>query len=96
MEGDLDMLDRLILGDKQWGRMSRHIIGYEQTRGSSGRDNRMPGLNTYWNTLHLGHAVEARRREELDTPDHLLAHVSPLGWANPAQRRIPLAERRNA
>nr|WP_231472257.1 Tn3 family transposase [Novosphingobium sp. CECT 9465] len=34
------------------------------------------------NTLHLGHAVEARRREGLDTPDHLLAHISPLGWAH--------------
>nr|WP_267224061.1 Tn3 family transposase [Novosphingobium clariflavum] len=32
--------------------------------------------------MHLGHAVEARRREGLDTPDHLLAHVSPLGWAH--------------
>ncbi|MBP8235343.1 MAG: Tn3 family transposase [Rhizorhabdus sp.] len=31
---------------------------------------------------HLGHAVEARRREGLDTPDHLLAHISPLGWAH--------------
>ena len=30
----------------------------------------------------LGHAVEARRREGLDTPDHLLAHISPLGWAH--------------
>nr|WP_235514856.1 hypothetical protein [Sphingomonas sp. Leaf25] len=30
----------------------------------------------------LGHAVTARRREELDTLDHLLAHISPLGWAH--------------
>jgi putative transposase len=34
-------LDRLILRDDQWDRMSRHIIGDERTRGSSGRDNRM-------------------------------------------------------
>jgi putative transposase len=34
-------LDRLILRDDQWERMSRHIIGDERTRGSSGRDNRM-------------------------------------------------------
>jgi transposase len=34
-------LDRLILRDDQWERLSRHIIGTEQTRGSSGRDNRM-------------------------------------------------------
>ena len=33
--------DRLILRDDQWERMSRHIIGDERTRGTSGRDNRM-------------------------------------------------------
>jgi len=49
---------------------------------------RIAGLNlltaiiVYWNTVHLGHAVEARRREGLDTPDRLLAHISPLGWAH--------------
>lgn len=37
----MGVLDRLILGDEQWERMSRHIIGDERTRGSSGRDNRM-------------------------------------------------------
>lgn len=35
----------------------------------------------YWNTVHLSYAVENQRREGLDTPDHLLAHISPLGWA---------------
>ena len=35
------VLDRLILDDDQWERMSGHIIGDERTRGSSGRDNRM-------------------------------------------------------
>ncbi|WP_245443530.1 IS5 family transposase, partial [Rhizobium phaseoli] len=34
-------LDRLILRDEQWERISHHIIGDERTRGSSGRDNRM-------------------------------------------------------
>jgi transposase len=34
-------LDRLILRDDQWARMSRHIIGDGRTRGSSGRDNRL-------------------------------------------------------
>lgn len=34
-------MDRLILDDSQWSRMSAHIIGDERTRGSSGRDNRM-------------------------------------------------------
>ncbi len=36
----MGVLDRLILADQQWGRISRHIIGGERTRGSSGCDNR--------------------------------------------------------
>lgn len=57
-------------------------------RTTEGQHDRIAGLNpltaiiVYWNTLHLGHAVEARRREGLDTSDHLIAHVSPLGWAH--------------
>lgn len=62
--------------------------GEIRDRTTEGQHYRIAGLNlltaiiVYWNTLHLGHAVEARRREGLDTPDHLLAHVSPLGWAH--------------
>ena len=37
----MGVLDRLILRDDQWERMSQHIIGDARTRGSSGRDNRM-------------------------------------------------------
>jgi transposase len=37
----LGVLDRLILKDAQWERLSEHIIGNERTRGSSGRNNRM-------------------------------------------------------
>ncbi|RSB78493.1 IS5 family transposase [Rhizobium sophoriradicis] len=37
----MGVLDRLILRDEQWERISHHIIGDERTRGSSGRDNRM-------------------------------------------------------
>ena len=37
----MGVLDRLILSDGQWDRISAHIIGDERTRGSSGRDNRM-------------------------------------------------------
>ncbi len=36
----MGVLDRLILRDDQWERVSAHI-GDERTRGSSGRDNRM-------------------------------------------------------
>nr|WP_242526533.1 Tn3 family transposase [Novosphingobium sp. KA1] len=32
--------------------------------------------------MHLGDAVDVRRRKGLDTPAHLLAHISPLGWAH--------------
>ena len=34
-------LDRLVLSDGQWERLSAHVIGDGRTRGSSGRDNRM-------------------------------------------------------
>ncbi len=57
-------------------------------RTTEGQHYRIAGLNpltaiiVYRNTLHLGHAVEARRSEGLDTPDHLLAHILPLGWAH--------------
>ncbi|KFC68933.1 Transposase [Bosea sp. LC85] len=37
----MGVLDRLILRDDQWERISPHIIGDERTRGSSGRNNRM-------------------------------------------------------
>jgi transposase len=37
----MGIMDRLILRDDQWERISGHIIGDERTRGSSGRDNRM-------------------------------------------------------
>lgn len=37
----MGVLDRPILRDEQWERISPHIIGDERTRGSSGRDNRI-------------------------------------------------------
>ncbi len=37
----MGVLDRLILRDDQWGRLSRHIVGDDRTGGSSGRDNRV-------------------------------------------------------
>jgi transposase len=44
----MGVLDRLVLGDAQWERMSAHIIGDERTRGSSGRDNRMFVEGVLW------------------------------------------------
>jgi transposase len=40
-EAAMGVLDRLVLRDEQWERISRHIAGDERTRGSSGRNNRM-------------------------------------------------------
>lgn len=40
--------ERLILRDDQWARISRHIIGDERTRGSSGRDNRLYVEGVLW------------------------------------------------
>ena len=62
--------------------------GEIRDRTSEGQHFRMAGLNLlaaiiiYWNTKHLGHAVAERRRAALDCPTHLLAHISPLGWAH--------------
>lgn len=37
----LDVMDRLVLSDQQWDRISGLIIGRPDQRGSTGRDNRM-------------------------------------------------------
>ncbi|PWL33544.1 Tn3 family transposase [Marivita sp. XM-24bin2] len=62
--------------------------GEIRDRTSEGQHFRMAGLNLlaaiviYWNTKHLGVAVANRRREGLDCSPHLMAHISPLGWAH--------------
>ncbi len=33
-----------------------------------------------WNTVYLGRAVDHLRHQGSDVPDHLIAHVAPLGW----------------
>ena len=49
------------------------------------QQHRASGLNllvaaiTLWNTRYLNRAIAAMRETE-DVPDHLLAHLSPLGW----------------
>ena len=42
------VLDRMILNDTQWERMSAHITGDEHTPGSLGRDNRMFVEGVLW------------------------------------------------
>jgi putative transposase len=44
----LGVLDRLVLSDAQWARISPHIIGDERSRGSSGHDNRMFVEGVLW------------------------------------------------
>ena len=41
-------MDRLVLRDDQWARMSAHIIGTERTRGSSGRYDCMVVEGVLW------------------------------------------------
>ena len=36
----------------------------------------------YWNTEHLGQAVDGSRRDGWDRSTYLLAHISPRGWAH--------------
>ena len=62
--------------------------GEIRDRTSESQNYRMAGLNLlaaiaiYWNTKHLGFAVVKRRKAGLETPDDLLSHISPLGWAH--------------
>jgi putative transposase len=48
MEAELGTLDRLILSDAAWHRMSPHIIGDERSSGTSGRDNRLFVEGVLW------------------------------------------------
>ena len=58
--------------------------GEIRDRTSEAQHFRLAGLNLltaiviYWNTKQLGEAVMQRRRAGLDTPRHLLKHISPL------------------
>jgi len=44
----LGLLDRLVLSDEQWDRISVLIIGRPDQRGSTGRDNRMFVEGVLW------------------------------------------------
>ena len=62
-----------------------HRLGEIRDRTYENQQHRASGLNllvsaiTLWNTRYLNRAVAALRETE-DVPDHLLAHLSPLGW----------------
>ena len=62
-----------------------HRLGEIRDRTYENQQHRASGLNLVvtaiilWNTRYLERAVAALRKVE-DVPDHLLAHLSPLGW----------------
>jgi TnpA family transposase len=62
-----------------------HRLGEIRDRTYENQQHRASGLNflvtaiILWNTRYLERAVAALRQTE-DVPDHLLAHLSPLGW----------------
>jgi TnpA family transposase len=62
-----------------------HRLGEIRDRTYENQQHRACGLNLLvtavilWNTRYLERAVAALREAE-DVPDHLLAHLSPLGW----------------
>jgi TnpA family transposase len=62
-----------------------HRLGEIRDRTYENQQHRVSGLNLLvtaiilWNTRYLERAVTALRKVE-DIPDHLLAHLSPLGW----------------
>jgi TnpA family transposase len=62
-----------------------HRLGEIRDRTYENQQHRTCGLNLLvtaiilWNTRYLERAVAVLRQTE-DVPDHLLAHLSPLGW----------------
>lgn len=62
-----------------------HRLGEIRDRTYENQQHRASGLNLVvtaiilWNTRYLENAVAMLRQTE-DVPDHLLAHLSPLGW----------------
>ena len=62
-----------------------HRLGEIRDRTYENQQHRASGLNLLvtaiilWNTRYLEQAVAELRQVE-DVPDHLLAHLSPLGW----------------
>ena len=62
-----------------------HRLGEIRDRTYENQQHRASGLNLLvtaiilWNTRYLERAVATLRQTE-NVPDHLLAHLSPLGW----------------
>jgi Tn3 transposase DDE domain len=69
-----------------------HRLGEIRDRTYENQQHRASGLNLLvtaiilWNTRYLERAVAILRRVE-DVPDHLLVHLSPLGWEHVNRNR---------
>jgi len=81
----IDLFERLI-GTMFSKAETRHARAFQADgRAYENQQHRASGLNllvaaiTLWNTRYLNRAIAAMRETE-DVPDHLLAHLSPLGW----------------
>jgi TnpA family transposase len=63
-----------------------HRLGRIHDRSYESQQHRASGLNLVvaaiilWNTVYLGRAVEALRRQGEAITDDLLTHLAPLGW----------------
>ena len=66
----MGVLDRLLLSDEQWERMSGLIIGRADQRGSTGRDNRMFVEGVLWivRTARPARSARGVRRMEQRLP----------------------------
>ena len=62
-----------------------HRLGEIRDRTYENQQHRASGLNLLvtaiilWSTSYLNRAITALREAE-EIPDHILAHLSPLGW----------------
>jgi hypothetical protein len=61
-------------------------LGQLRDRTIEAQQHRVSGLTlvtaaiALWNTVYLGRALDAVRRDGEMVPDALLAHLAPLGW----------------
>lgn len=62
------------------GRLTDRTVESQEFRASA--LNLVTAAIVYWNTLYMGRAVERLRASGHPAPDHLLAHVAPLGWTH--------------
>lgn len=62
------------------GRMTDRTVESQEFRASG--LNLVTAATVYWNMLYMGRAVDHLRASGQPAPDHLLAHVAPLGWSH--------------